>query len=335
MSTPYSTPRCVTSWLVAPSPTDEALGQTQLHSDETRDTEESVPTTYVDYMARRERLEGVPYLIDGMKGRATAKSNVASSKLKLGPETFGLDKKPSSDDAKQVLQKIKSAGMAGMISYGVVQLAFFGAAIPAGIFAYYQVAGHWPDLTNSEDQAQLAAEALAFLGFSRLLIPLRIAFALAMTKGVQTNIIDRFQRPTFGAAEAAAATSGASKVPGAAPGVLACSYCADSSAGVGKLTCGHCLSTGVVSFLDEQGSLVTQTCKNCDGSGSVVCINCQGSGVSIPEEFVSALGDAQAGFTEEAYIDLLDGSVTPTSNVATSSTKLKSAPEIFFERFDL
>lgn len=300
--------------------------------------EESVPTTYVDYMARRERLEGVQYLIDGMEGRVAPTSTTASRKLKSAPEiffeTFGLDKKPSNDDAKQVLQKIKGAGMAGIISYGVVQLAFFGAAIPAGIFAYYNIAGHWPDYSNSEDQAQLAAEAFAFLGASRLLIPLRIAFALAMTKGVQTNIIDRFQKPTFGAAEAAAATSGTSPVPGASPGALACSYCSDSRAGVGKLTCGHCLSTGVVSFLDEQGRRTSQTCQNCDGSGSVVCINCQGSGVSIPEDFVSLLGDAQEGFTEEAYIDLLDGRVapSPTSNVA-SANKLKTAPEIFFETF--
>jgi hypothetical protein len=95
---------------------------------------------------------------------------------------------------KQVLQQIKDAGMAGIISYGVVQLVFFGASIPVCVFAYYQVTGHWPDLANPEDQAQLAAEAFAFLNLARLAIPLRIALALAMSQKVQTGIIDKFQK---------------------------------------------------------------------------------------------------------------------------------------------
>ena len=84
--------------------------------------------------------------------------------------------------------------MAGIISYGIVQLAFFGASIPVCIFAYNQVTGHWPDLSNPEDQAQLAAEAFAFLNLARLAIPLRIALALAMSQKVQTGILDRFRK---------------------------------------------------------------------------------------------------------------------------------------------
>ena len=99
-------------------------------------------------------------------------------------------------DAKKVMETIREAGVAGLVSYGVVQLGFFGLAIPAGLYGYYQLTGHWPDLSNAEDQAQLTGEALAFLGFSRLLIPLRIALALGLTQGVQTNIIDRFQKAT-------------------------------------------------------------------------------------------------------------------------------------------
>ena len=57
----------------------------------------------------------------------------------------------------ELLQKVKDAGVAGIISYGVVQLAFFGASIPVGIYAYHSATGHWPDLSNAEDQAQLRA----------------------------------------------------------------------------------------------------------------------------------------------------------------------------------
>ena len=103
------------------------------------------------------------------------------------------DERPA--DGKQLLQKIKDAGVAGLISYGVVQVAFWGASIPFCILAYYQVTGHWPDLTDADDQAKLAGEAFAFLNFARLLIPLRVAVALAMTQGVQANIVDRFFPP--------------------------------------------------------------------------------------------------------------------------------------------
>ena len=96
-------------------------------------------------------------------------------------------------DRMQLLQKIRDAGVAGIISYGVVQVAFWGASIPFCILAYYKVTGHWPDLSNAEDQAQLGAEAFAFLNLARLAIPLRIALALYLTQGVQTNVVDKFR----------------------------------------------------------------------------------------------------------------------------------------------
>mmetsp|Transcript_7328 Transcript_7328/g.19242 ORF Transcript_7328/g.19242 Transcript_7328/m.19242 type:complete len:293 (+) Transcript_7328:6-884(+) len=96
-------------------------------------------------------------------------------------------------DGKKLLQKIKDAGIAGIISYGLVQICFWGASIPICIFGYYKVTGHWPDLSNADDQKQLGAEAFAFLNVARLAIPLRIALALSMTTGVQENLVDRLQ----------------------------------------------------------------------------------------------------------------------------------------------
>ena len=95
---------------------------------------------------------------------------------------------------QDIAYDLQMAGVAGIISYGVVQIAFWGASIPFCIFAYYQVTGHWPDLSNAEDQAKLSAEAFAFLNLARLAIPLRIALALSMTQKVQTDIVDRYQR---------------------------------------------------------------------------------------------------------------------------------------------
>eukprot|EP00966_Prymnesium_polylepis_P165085 3816979-Prymnesium_polylepis.1 len=145
-------------------------------------------------------------------------------------------------DAKKVLQQIKDAGLAGIVSYGLVQLAFFGVSVPVCLFGYFEATGHWPDLSNAEDQAQLAGESFAFLGFSRLLIPLRIGLALASTQWVQANLIAKFQKAPI-----------TSDAPSAAPSVAIpdadgfttskCVYCASS----GQITCGRCYSSGTLS----------------------------------------------------------------------------------------
>lgn len=141
------------------------------------------------YIAKRNEIlsgsAGIPMPMSGMEGRV----------MPTGMGGYAVeDESESLDEGNKLLQKIKEAGVAGIISYGVVQIAFWGASIPFCIFAYYQVTGHWPDLSNAEDQAKLSAEAFAFLNLARLAIPLRIALALSMTQKVQTDIVDRFQR---------------------------------------------------------------------------------------------------------------------------------------------
>lgn len=72
---------------------------------------------------------------------------------------------------------------------------------------------------------------------------------------------------------------------------LKCVYCD----GGGQILCGHCLGTGVISYADEFGKVTTEKCENCEGTGTVVCINCQGSGISVPEDILNVLGDAEVG----------------------------------------
>jgi hypothetical protein len=71
---------------------------------------------------------------------------------------------------------------------------------------------------------------------------------------------------------------------------LKCVYCDGS----GEIMCGHCLGTGMVSYMDAEGTLrLGERCENCEGTGTVVCINCQGSGLSVPEDFLQILGDQE------------------------------------------
>ena len=253
-------------------------------------SDDDLPTTYPDYVAyRRRREEEVESLEVPGEWPTQRRSQSAADLLSAAdrqqpralPKTMPADEEEKFDAAR-VMQKIRDAGVAGAISYGLVQLAFFGVSIPVGLFGYYQLTGHWPDLTDSEDQAKLAAEAFAFLNLSRLLIPLRIALALALAPGVQSNLVDRFKDLTMALEAPSAAPSVPSVTSPAMPeaGALKSSRCVYCS-GSGRILCGHCLCSRTVTFLDENGVIVTQTCANCDSTGSVVCINCQGDGVMI------------------------------------------------------
>ena len=107
------------------------------------------------------------------------------------PET-GAGDEPS--EAKQLLQRIKDAGVAGAVSYAAWELAFWAASVPVCLVAYYQLTGHWPDFSNQDDMAKLGAEAFAFVNVARFAVPLRIGLALSTVPWVQANIIDRFAR---------------------------------------------------------------------------------------------------------------------------------------------
>jgi hypothetical protein len=60
-----------------------------------------------------------------------------------------------------------------------------------GIAAYYGATGHFPDLSNSDDQAKLGAEAFAFVNVARFAVPLRIGLALGSVPWVDANIVQR------------------------------------------------------------------------------------------------------------------------------------------------
>ena len=96
------------------------------------------------------------------------------------------------NETKNLMQKVKDAGVAGIISYAFWELGFWAVSVPVCIAAYRQVTGHWPDFSNQEDLKQLGAEAFAFVNLARFAVPLRIGLALSTTPWIQTNIVDRF-----------------------------------------------------------------------------------------------------------------------------------------------
>ncbi|KAL3944859.1 MAG: hypothetical protein SGBAC_001061 [Bacillariaceae sp.] len=97
-------------------------------------------------------------------------------------------------ETEKLLKKVKEAGTAGVISYAAWELAFWFISVPVCVIGYRSVTGHFPDLSDKDDLAQLGAEAFAFVNFARFAVPLRIGLALSTTSWVQDNVVDRFMK---------------------------------------------------------------------------------------------------------------------------------------------
>ena len=97
-------------------------------------------------------------------------------------------------EGKQLMQKVKDAGAAGIISYIFWEWAFWGVSVPVALFGFQAATGYWPDFGNPDDMAKLGAEAFAFVNVARFAVPLRIGLALGTTPWVQANIVDKFQK---------------------------------------------------------------------------------------------------------------------------------------------
>ena len=86
--------------------------------------------------------------------------------------TEALQGEPSvsvaADRAKELLQKIKDAGVAGVLSFGLVQTAFWAASVPVCVVAYGLITGHFPEWSNEEDMAAFGAEAFAWVNLDAI-----------------------------------------------------------------------------------------------------------------------------------------------------------------------
>lgn len=97
-------------------------------------------------------------------------------------------------ETQKLMEQVKDSGVAGIISYALWEFGFWTISVPVCILGYYEVTGHWPDLSNADDQAKLGAEAFAFVNFARFAVPLRIGLALSTTPWIDKNIVRRFMK---------------------------------------------------------------------------------------------------------------------------------------------
>lgn len=112
-------------------------------------------------------------------------------------ESMQLGQGEELSETKKLMQQVKDAGVAGVMSYALWELGFWTVSVPVCVAAYRQVSGHWPDFSNQDDLKQLGAEAFAFVNVARFAVPLRIGLALSTTPWIQKNIVDRFSNQKF------------------------------------------------------------------------------------------------------------------------------------------
>ena len=95
------------------------------------------------------------------------------------------------EDPSTLLQLVKDAGIAGAISYTVVELTFFAIALPIGYFSWHASTGEWlqPLLLLQEDgvegKARLLGLLLSYVVLLKTLFPLRLGSTLLLTPVTQ------------------------------------------------------------------------------------------------------------------------------------------------------
>ena len=61
-------------------------------------------------------------------------------------------------EAKKLMKKIRQAGTAGIISFGMVQLGFWSLSLVVALGGYIKLTGHLPDWTDKDEMSKLGAE---------------------------------------------------------------------------------------------------------------------------------------------------------------------------------
>ena len=93
------------------------------------------------------------------------------------------------------MTRIKDSGQAGVIAYAITEAGFWVGSVPFALGAAYVATGEIPDWTTEEGKTALGGYAFVLINFARLIVPARIALALAFAPWVDENIVKRLNPP--------------------------------------------------------------------------------------------------------------------------------------------
>ena len=84
---------------------------------------------------------------------------------------------------------------AQVIAYAITEAGFWVGSVPFALGAAYVATGEIPDWTTEEGKTALGGYAFVLINFARLIVPARIALALAFAPWVDENIVKRINPP--------------------------------------------------------------------------------------------------------------------------------------------
>mmetsp|Transcript_674 Transcript_674/g.2635 ORF Transcript_674/g.2635 Transcript_674/m.2635 type:complete len:263 (-) Transcript_674:122-910(-) len=98
--------------------------------------------------------------------------------------TYGITSKTEGAPTLS-MANVKSFGLAGTLSYVLVELGFWAIAFPLALSWYKVADGTWLDLSDPADKARLLGAGAVFINGVRLLVPLRLGAAIALAPTVE------------------------------------------------------------------------------------------------------------------------------------------------------
>ena len=105
---------------------------------------------------------------------------------------FKEDPRVPEDERVDQMTRIKNSGKAGIAAYAITEGAFWIGSVPFAIAAVTLATGSFPDINSVEGKEAIAADVFVFINFARLIVPARIALALALAPWCDENIIQKF-----------------------------------------------------------------------------------------------------------------------------------------------
>lgn len=90
-------------------------------------------------------------------------------------------------------EKMKNAGVSGVVAYALTELGFWLISLPSAVVYYHYQTNEWLNFATSEDKVKVAAFSAAFVSFARLVVPLRLGLALALTPFISKTIVQPLQ----------------------------------------------------------------------------------------------------------------------------------------------
>ena len=116
---------------------------------------------------------------------------------------FGAVVQRAREEPRTLLDFVKDAGVAGAISYTVVELSFFTIALPIGYFSWHASTGEWlqPMLLLAEDgiegKARLLGLLLSYIVLLKSLFPVRLGSTLLLTPYTKRAIDGMVSLPSW------------------------------------------------------------------------------------------------------------------------------------------